>query len=113
MKVLSNCQVGFPQELPPGTIHNRLIKGHLEIGRGHNTQCALVWGCQTSCTLFKQHIMLGCEGARRSFSPFSSPAGGSRGLVQGRLWRRDGILAVSCAQEGVIRVKSRVSESKL
>ncbi|XP_014920916.1 acyl-coenzyme A thioesterase 8 isoform X4 [Acinonyx jubatus] len=40
-------------------------------------------------------------------------AGGSRGLVQGRLWRRDGILAVSCAQEGVIRVKSRVSESKL
>ncbi|XP_019681992.2 acyl-coenzyme A thioesterase 8 isoform X5 [Felis catus] len=40
-------------------------------------------------------------------------AGGSRGLVQGRLWRRDGILAVSCAQEGVIRVQSRVSESKL
>uniref|UniRef100_A0A384CP75 Acyl-CoA thioesterase 8 n=1 Tax=Ursus maritimus TaxID=29073 RepID=A0A384CP75_URSMA len=40
-------------------------------------------------------------------------AGGSRGLVQGRLWRRDGVLAVSCAQEGMIRVKPRVSESKL
>ncbi|XP_058034030.1 acyl-coenzyme A thioesterase 8 [Ahaetulla prasina] len=32
-------------------------------------------------------------------------AGGSRGLVQGRLWRRDGVLAVSCAQEGVIRLQ--------
>lgn len=40
-------------------------------------------------------------------------AGGCRGLVQGRLWRRDGVLAVSCAQEGVIRVKPRVCESKL
>uniref|UniRef100_A0A9L0TJ91 Acyl-coenzyme A thioesterase 8 n=1 Tax=Equus caballus TaxID=9796 RepID=A0A9L0TJ91_HORSE len=40
-------------------------------------------------------------------------AGGSRGLVQGRLWRRDGVLAVSCAQEGVIRVNPRVSKSKL
>ncbi|XP_061688568.1 acyl-coenzyme A thioesterase 8 isoform X1 [Syngnathoides biaculeatus] len=34
-------------------------------------------------------------------------AGGSRGLVQGRLWRRDGVLAASCAQEGVLRVKVR------
>ncbi|XP_018589663.1 acyl-coenzyme A thioesterase 8 isoform X2 [Scleropages formosus] len=33
--------------------------------------------------------------------------GGSRGLVQGRLWRRDGVLAASCAQEGVLRVKER------
>ncbi|XP_049635284.1 acyl-coenzyme A thioesterase 8 isoform X1 [Suncus etruscus] len=40
-------------------------------------------------------------------------AGGSRGLVQGRLWRRDGVLAVSCAQEGVIRVTPSVSKSKL
>lgn len=40
-------------------------------------------------------------------------AGGSRGLVQGRLWRRDGVLAVSCAQEGVIRVKPSFSKSKL
>ncbi|ELW48234.1 acyl-coenzyme A thioesterase 8 isoform X2 [Tupaia chinensis] len=40
-------------------------------------------------------------------------AGGSRGLVHGRLWRRDGVLAVTCAQEGVIRVTPRVSESKL
>nr|XP_060627784.1 acyl-coenzyme A thioesterase 8 [Anolis sagrei ordinatus] len=32
-------------------------------------------------------------------------AGGCRGLVQGRLWRRDGVLAATCAQEGVIRVK--------
>lgn len=40
-------------------------------------------------------------------------AGGSRGLVHGRLWRRDGVLAVTCAQEGVIRLKPQVSESKL
>lgn len=39
-------------------------------------------------------------------------AGGSRGFVQGRLWRQDGVLAATCAQEGVIRVKS-VAESKL
>lgn len=32
VKVLLNCQVRFPQELPPGTIHTRLIKGHLELG---------------------------------------------------------------------------------
>lgn len=38
-------------------------------------------------------------------SPLPSPTGGSRGLVQGRLWRRDGVLAVSCAQEGVIRLE--------
>ncbi|XP_056324172.1 acyl-coenzyme A thioesterase 8 [Danio aesculapii] len=42
-------------------------------------------------------------------SPWS---GGSRGFVQGRLWRQDGVLAASCAQEGVIRVKE-VSPSKL
>ncbi|XP_060119850.1 acyl-coenzyme A thioesterase 8 [Heteronotia binoei] len=40
-------------------------------------------------------------------------AGGSRGLVHGRLWRRDGVLAVSCAQEGVIRVQEPPPESKL
>ncbi|XP_019605268.1 acyl-coenzyme A thioesterase 8 isoform X3 [Rhinolophus sinicus] len=40
-------------------------------------------------------------------------AGGSRALVHGQLWRRDGVLAVSCSQEGVIRVKPWVSESKL
>ncbi|XP_068171878.1 acyl-coenzyme A thioesterase 8 [Antennarius striatus] len=39
-------------------------------------------------------------------------AGGSRGLVQGRLWRRDGVLAVSCSQEGVLRV-TPVLKSKL
>ncbi|XP_076850386.1 acyl-coenzyme A thioesterase 8 isoform X2 [Brachyhypopomus gauderio] len=39
-------------------------------------------------------------------------AGGSRGLVQGRLWREDGVLAASCAQEGVLRVKD-VTQSKL
>ncbi|KAI2659495.1 Acyl-coenzyme A thioesterase 8 [Labeo rohita] len=42
-------------------------------------------------------------------SPWS---GSSRGFVQGRLWRQDGVLAASCAQEGVIRVKT-VSQSKL
>ncbi|CAF96932.1 unnamed protein product, partial [Tetraodon nigroviridis] len=40
-------------------------------------------------------------------------AGGSRGLVQGRLWRRDGVLAVSCSQEGVLRVKPATPPSKL
>ncbi|XP_006051418.1 acyl-coenzyme A thioesterase 8 isoform X1 [Bubalus kerabau] len=40
-------------------------------------------------------------------------AGGSRGLVHGRLWRQDGVLAVSCAQEGVIRVQPWDSTSKL
>ncbi|KAM9590247.1 acyl-coenzyme A thioesterase 8 [Trichechus inunguis] len=40
-------------------------------------------------------------------------AGGSRGLVHGRLWRRDGVLAVTCVQEGVIRVKPQKSKSKL
>ncbi|KAM9859988.1 acyl-coenzyme A thioesterase 8 [Aulostomus maculatus] len=40
-------------------------------------------------------------------------AGGSRGLVQGRLWRRDGVLAASCSQEGVLRVKHVTDSSKL
>ncbi|XP_061901440.1 acyl-coenzyme A thioesterase 8 [Entelurus aequoreus] len=40
-------------------------------------------------------------------------AGGSRGLVQGRLWRRDGVLAASCSQEGVLRVKPVAEPSKL
>ncbi|XP_072734895.1 acyl-coenzyme A thioesterase 8 isoform X1 [Ciconia boyciana] len=40
-------------------------------------------------------------------------AGGCRGLVQGRLWRRDGVLAVTCAQEGVIRVEQTPNQSKL
>jgi acyl-CoA thioesterase len=31
---------------------------------------------------------------------------GNRGLAFGRIWRRDGVLAVSCAQEGVIRFKA-------
>lgn len=40
-------------------------------------------------------------------------AGGSRGLVQGRMWRRDGVLAASCSQEGVLRVKPAKQTSKL
>ncbi|NWZ65114.1 ACOT8 thioesterase, partial [Acrocephalus arundinaceus] len=40
-------------------------------------------------------------------------AGGCRGLVQGRLWSRDGVLAVTCAQEGVIRVEQTQNQSKL
>ncbi|XP_055040967.1 acyl-coenzyme A thioesterase 8 [Misgurnus anguillicaudatus] len=39
-------------------------------------------------------------------------AGGSRGFIQGRMWRQDGVLAASCAQEGVLRVKE-MSQSKL
>eukprot|EP00076_Gallus_gallus_P047334 XP_417475.3 acyl-coenzyme A thioesterase 8 [Gallus gallus] len=40
-------------------------------------------------------------------------AGGCRGLVHGRLWRRDGVLAVTCTQEGVIRVEENPNQSKL
>ncbi|KAM4581801.1 acyl-coenzyme A thioesterase 8 [Fundulus diaphanus] len=40
-------------------------------------------------------------------------AGSSRGLAQGRLWRRDGVLAASCSQEGVLRVKAVSENSKL
>ncbi|XP_076597795.1 acyl-coenzyme A thioesterase 8 [Chaetodon auriga] len=40
-------------------------------------------------------------------------AGGSRGLVQGRLWRRDGVLAASCSQEGVMRVIPVTKPSRL
>ncbi|XP_035931312.1 acyl-coenzyme A thioesterase 8 isoform X2 [Halichoerus grypus] len=72
----------------------------------------------------KVHFMVSLDHSMWFHTPFradhwmlyecESPwAGGSRGLVQGRLWRRDGVLAVSCAQEGVIRVKPWVSESKL
>ncbi|CAH2302446.1 acyl-coenzyme A thioesterase 8 [Pelobates cultripes] len=40
-------------------------------------------------------------------------AGNCRGLVHGRLWRRDGVLAVTCAQEGVFRVRQNEPSSKL
>ncbi|XP_029948686.1 acyl-coenzyme A thioesterase 8 [Salarias fasciatus] len=40
-------------------------------------------------------------------------AGGSRGLVHGRLWRRDGVLAVSVSQEGVLRMNPVTLPSKL
>ncbi|KAM9758748.1 acyl-coenzyme A thioesterase 8 isoform 2-T2 [Menidia menidia] len=40
----------------------------------------------------------------------SSWAGSSRGLVQGRLWRRDGVLAASYSQEGVLRLKADSSK---
>ncbi|XP_054604231.1 acyl-coenzyme A thioesterase 8 isoform X2 [Nothobranchius furzeri] len=39
--------------------------------------------------------------------------GSSRGLAQGRLWRRDGVLAATCSQEGVLRVKPVTHTSKL
>ncbi|KAM7126794.1 acyl-coenzyme A thioesterase 8 [Molossus nigricans] len=72
----------------------------------------------------KVHFMVSLDHSMWFHTPFradhwmlyecESPwAGGSRGLVRGQLWRRDGVLAVSCAQEGVIRVKPQVSESKL
>lgn len=72
----------------------------------------------------KVHFMVSLDHSMWFHAPFRSDhwmlyecespwAGGSRGLVHGRLWRRDGVLAVTCAQEGVIRVKPRVSESKL
>ncbi|XP_013879158.1 acyl-coenzyme A thioesterase 8 [Austrofundulus limnaeus] len=40
-------------------------------------------------------------------------AGSSRGLAHGRLWRRDGVLAATCSQEGVLRVKPVKESSKL
>ncbi|XP_029467257.1 acyl-coenzyme A thioesterase 8 isoform X2 [Rhinatrema bivittatum] len=40
-------------------------------------------------------------------------AGACRGLVHGRLWRRDGVLAASCAQEGVLRVQENDLKSKM
>ncbi|KAM9296097.1 acyl-coenzyme A thioesterase 8 [Gastrophryne carolinensis] len=40
-------------------------------------------------------------------------AGNSRGLVHGRLWRRDGVLAVTCAQEAVFRVRENTPKSNL
>lgn len=40
-------------------------------------------------------------------------AGGSRGLVHGRLWRRDGVLAVSVSQEGLLRTNAVTQPSKL
>ncbi|XP_073861509.1 acyl-coenzyme A thioesterase 8 isoform X5 [Macaca fascicularis] len=72
----------------------------------------------------KVHFMVSLDHSMWFHTPFradhwmlyecESPwAGGSRGLVHGRLWRQDGVLAVTCAQEGVIRVKPQVSESKL
>ncbi|KFV70260.1 Acyl-coenzyme A thioesterase 8, partial [Dryobates pubescens] len=35
---------------------------------------------------------------------------GSQALVQGRLWRRDGVLAVTCMQQGVIVLEPRQSK---
>nr|KAF6329501.1 acyl-CoA thioesterase 8 [Myotis myotis] len=72
----------------------------------------------------KVHFMVSLDHSMWFHAPFradhwmlyecESPwAGGSRGLVRGQLWRRDGVLAVSCAQEGVIRVKPPVTESRL
>lgn len=72
----------------------------------------------------KVHFMVSLDHSMWFHAPFradhwmlyecESPwAGGSRALVHGRLWRQDGVLAVSCAQEGVIRVKPKVSKSKL
>lgn len=85
---------------------------HVRLIKGNNTQCALVWGSPTWTAPFLRSP-LGCaKGEGRLFLPFS-PTGGSRGLVRGQLWRRDGVLAVSCAQEGVIRVTPPVTESRL
>jgi acyl-CoA thioesterase-2 len=41
------------------------------------------------------------------YDQWSASAAGSRGLAAGRLWRRDGALAVSVVQEGLIRVNRR------
>lgn len=68
------------------------------------------------------HFSHSCQRSGQKWH-FSSPhftwhslcciTGGCRGLVQGRLWRRDGVLAVSCSQEGVLRVKPVTESSKL
>ncbi|XP_037020515.2 acyl-coenzyme A thioesterase 8 isoform X2 [Artibeus jamaicensis] len=73
---------------------------------------------------YKVHFMASLDHSMWFHAPFradhwmlyqcESPwAGGSRGLVRGQLWRQDGVLAVSCAQEGVIRVKPQVLGNKL
>lgn len=74
-------------------------------------QCAFRWGSSALCQTPPGQSRLVLK--QRPFSPFSLHTGGSRGLVLGRLWRRDGVLAVTCAQEGVIRLKPQVSASKL
>lgn len=58
-------------------------------------------------------VSIPSSGKAEAALTLSLPTGGSRGLVHGRLWRKDGVLAVTCAQEGVIRLKPRVSASKL
>ncbi|XP_057558549.1 acyl-coenzyme A thioesterase 8 isoform X1 [Hippopotamus amphibius kiboko] len=73
---------------------------------------------------YRVHFMVSLDHSMWFHAPFradhwmlyeceSAWAGGSRALVHGRLWRQDGVLAVSCAQEGVIRVKPWVSKNKL
>lgn len=114
VKVLLNGKWGARgRSYSPTTDHTRLIQRHLEIGGDHNTQCAPGRGSPTWIAPFSRSTSGCAKGERRPFLPFSLPIGGSRALVHGQLWRRDGVLAVSCSQEGVIRVKPWVSESKL
>lgn len=71
--------------------------------------------CQNSTSLcYKAQFWLNnsCKGTTDAL-PVLCHTGGSRGLVQGRLWRRDGVLAASCSQEGVLRVKPVAEPSKL
>lgn len=74
-------------------------------------QCAVVLG--QLCPVSNPSQAKQARAEAGAISSFFLLTGGSRGLVHGRLWRRDGVLAVTCAQEGVIRLKPRVSESKL
>lgn len=92
--------------MPPGD-YNRLPQGTWN----HDVPMCSCMGAALPCI----KPFAGKAGCLKQgpFSPFSLLTGGSRGLVHGRLWRRDGVLAVTCAQEGVIRLKPRVSESKL
>lgn len=78
-------------------------------------QCLLPPPCQNSTSLcYKAEFWLHNSWQRRTDAlPVLCHTGGSRGLVQGRLWRRDGALAASCSQEGVLRVKPVAEPSKL
>lgn len=71
-----------------------------------NVPSDLSWGMGEACILYMDLEVYPIQ------CSFSYP-GNSRGLVHGRLWRRDGVLAVTCAQEGVFRVREDTPQSKL
>jgi len=70
----------------------------LELGLGLD----LVSGCRLLCTRFCSTLGCNCHTA------VTVVAVGNRALAVCRIWRRDGVLAVSCAQEGLVRLTSKL-----